>query len=364
MRRILGREERDLIVQNYTVQGRIMMFRPYSMLLAVALFLIAGAGGSAVAQTPEELLAVEAAVHEAINAQDVDRTVSYFTDDAVLDYVVAGATPYNGKEEVAAFFSAVFQAWPDYHAAQRLRLASGNIVVTECVATGTHQGEWVGVPATGVSVATQHLDVWEFEGDKVKRLTVYDDTVTLLTQLGAMPASEPPSLEPTFELPAPEPTGLPPMEAVEELTARWNRHDVIGYMKMVALEVEVLIMPLGVPIGRDLYTGVTELYFRGFSDIAVDVARSRNVDMGDGWVMSEQLFTSTHDGEFLGIPATGNYNELRALSLYQIDADGTIVNHRMCWDQLTTLIQVGAVPAPAPSAVTPSTWGEIKSSLR
>ena len=213
MRRILGREERDLIVQNYTVQGRIMMFRPYSMLLAVALFLIAGAGGSAVAQTPEELLAVEAAVHEAINAQDVDRTVSYFTDDAVLDYVVAGATPYNGKEEVAAFFSAVFQAWPDYHAAQRLRLASGNIVVTECVATGTHQGEWVGVPATGVSVATQHLDVWEFEGDKVKRLTVYDDTVTLLTQLGAMPASEPPSLEPTFELPAPEPTGLPPMAA-------------------------------------------------------------------------------------------------------------------------------------------------------
>jgi hypothetical protein len=43
--------------------------------------------------------------------------------------------------------------------------------------TGTHLGDWMGIPATGVKAQGQHLDVWEVEGNNVKRVTVYDDGV-------------------------------------------------------------------------------------------------------------------------------------------------------------------------------------------
>ena len=48
------------------------MFRQYSMLLVMAMFAIAGAGGSVWAQTEEEMLATHAALVEAFNAHDVD----------------------------------------------------------------------------------------------------------------------------------------------------------------------------------------------------------------------------------------------------------------------------------------------------
>ena len=79
------------------------------MIVAMVTLLVAGVRGTAWAQTPEELLAVEQAIYAAVNAHNVDQIVSYFTDDAVLDYVVNGDLPYHGRAKVAAFFGAVFQ---------------------------------------------------------------------------------------------------------------------------------------------------------------------------------------------------------------------------------------------------------------
>lgn len=90
--------------------------------------------------TEEDLLAVHEAANNALNAHDVGTMMSFWTDDIVYDYVAA-PPPADGKEEVAAFFGAIFQGFPDFHVEQRRILAAGNNLVTECTVTATHSGK-------------------------------------------------------------------------------------------------------------------------------------------------------------------------------------------------------------------------------
>ncbi len=47
-------------------------------------------------------------------------------------------------------------------------IAQGNHVAAEAVATATHIGEWVAVPATGNEVKWNMVYIFEFEDGKVK----------------------------------------------------------------------------------------------------------------------------------------------------------------------------------------------------
>ena len=336
------------------------MFRSYSMLVVVAMLLIVGAGGNAVAQTPEELLALEDASRVVFNAHDVDGFLSYFTDDAVFDYVATGMV-MSEKDQMKAFFESVFEAFPDYQDVSPHRLAHGNTVVTECLPTGTHQGEWNGIPGTGLSTVVPHLSIYEYEGDKIKKLTTYDDGVTVMIQLGQMPAGEMPSLEPSFELPEPEPTGLSPLEAQVESMDRWNSGDMASWAKGFKKDARVFYNVLGTPIDISAATALQEIYFVGFSDIQGEIVRM--VDMGDGWVLTEAIFRGTHDGPYFGVPGSGNLMVNRVAWLIRVDADGLSTNFHIYFDNLGVLIQIGAIPAPG-TVVTPSSWGEIKAQFQ
>jgi len=107
---------------------------------------------------------------------------------------------------------------------------------------------------------------------------------------------------------------------------------------------------------------VLELYILGFSDIQGEIVRS--VDLGDGWVFLEQVYQGTNDGPFFG-PATGKYAAgVRCGFLERYDSDGLLTEFRDYYDNLGLMMQLGLVPAPEPSTVSPSSWGEIKSRFR
>jgi predicted ester cyclase len=57
--------------------------------------------------------------------------------------------------------------------------------------TGTHQGEFNGIPATGKQVKVMGISIWHFDenGQNVKEYELLDG-VGLLTQLGVLPAPE------------------------------------------------------------------------------------------------------------------------------------------------------------------------------
>lgn len=324
------------------------------MIVAMVTLLVAGVGGSAWAQTPEELLAVEKAIYAAVNAHNVDQIVSYFTDDAVLDYLVNGDLPYQGRAKVAAFFGAVFQGWPDYHVTQERELASGNIVVTECTITGTHQGVWKGIPATGKSVSGYPLGVFEFEGNKVKRLTIYEDIRARLSQMGLLPPPGSPP-EPSFTLPDPEPIpGISPLDAAKAALVWFNAHDLVGMLK--GAHRDMYYRDGGSTYTRGQWASILESNFKGLPDIQLPPLRF--IDLGDGWVLEEVRLT-----------ALAGKIDLRAAYLLRFDADGLLMSDHGYADVVTLLVQVGAMEPLGPvigppTAVSPSTWGQIKATFQ
>ncbi len=300
----------------------------------------------AIAQAPSDLIAIADDVDKALNAHDLDLWLSYLTDDAVFDYVPL-PTPLTGKEEIRAFFEGVFVGFPDFSTKEGRVLAASNIVVVEHNMIGTLLGEWQGIPPTGNTSQTPHIDIYDFEGDKIKRMTTYLDVVGLMVQLGVMPPPEMPSLVPSFTLPDPEPTGLSPLEANAELLARWNAHDMTGLAKMVRPDAKIMESAFGMA-DRDTFVASSEQLFQGFSDMRGEFVRS--IDMGDGWVAVEVVFTGTHDGMFNGIPATGRSGTLRAASIRRFDAEGLLTDLSLYYDNMTIMAQLTAEEWPLAGA--------------
>ena len=164
------------------------------ILIACTILIALGVVPQVIAATEEDILEVHEGMRDALNTQDVEDTASYFLDDAVYDYVPL-QPPSEGKEAIAVFFDDLFQGFPDFHVEQRRILAFGNNLVTECTFTATHSGEIFEVPGTGNTVQLIHMDIYDFEGDKIKHLTTYDDGASFLVQFGLMPA---PKLDPAL----------------------------------------------------------------------------------------------------------------------------------------------------------------------
>lgn len=340
------------------------MLSRYTTMFAVAMLLIAGACGSSGAQTGDELIPIYGAGVEAFNALDLEGFLTFWADGSVLDYVPV-PPPMTSEEEIRGFYTTLLvgPGEPgDILIHDQRILTSGNILVSETLVTGTHLVEWAGIPPTGKSFMLPHLNIYEYEGDKIKKETIYMDNATLFMQLGVMPAGELPPLTPSFTLPDPEPTGLAPLEAAEELLARFNAHDLADFAKMVHPSIEAFIAPMGIPLDRNSLIAALELYILGFSDIQGEIVRS--VDLGDGWIFLEQVYQGTNDGPFFG-PATGKSAAgVRCGFLERYDSDGLLTEFRDYYDNLGLMMQLGLIPPPEPSAISPASWGEIKSRFR
>jgi steroid delta-isomerase-like uncharacterized protein len=65
-------------------------------------------------------------------------------------------------------------------------IEEGDRVVFRVNVTGTHQGEMLGVPATGRHVAYTAIDILRFENGKIAEHWGFGDSASLLRQLGAL----------------------------------------------------------------------------------------------------------------------------------------------------------------------------------
>jgi ketosteroid isomerase-like protein len=292
---------------------------------------------SALAQTPEELIDIRNAYAAALDNQDLDAMFSFWAEDGVYDYVQS-PPPMEGKAVIkAAFDEFIFAMYPDMHTDEGIVLAAGNIVVVQHNSIATYLD-------TGIEVIGPHLDIYEFEGDKIKKATTYADSAGEMIQLGAMPAPEMPELVPSFTLPDPEPTGLSPVEADIEEIARYNGDDIAHYAKMFRSDAQLFVGPLGTIVDRNEWIAIVEMLRGGFSDGITEVVR--RIDLGDGWILGETRMRSRHTGTYLGIPGSGYMIDMRSAYLSHFDADGLITHHNMYWDNLTLITQMTTPPFP------------------
>ena len=81
----------------------------------------------------------------------------------------------------------LFAAFPDLKMTIHDQAAEGDKVWTHKTASGMHQGELLGIPATGKHVSWKIIDIMSIENGKVTEHWVVADVMSLMQQLGAIP---------------------------------------------------------------------------------------------------------------------------------------------------------------------------------
>ena len=125
-----------------------------------------------------------------INAGDIDGFGELLADDFVEHEEMPGLE--RSKEGVKQLFHMYRAGFPDLRLEAQDVLVSGDKAVARVRATGTHQGEFLGMPATGKSIDVQLIDITRFGDDGLARehWGVFD-ALTMMQQLGAFPQSPP-----------------------------------------------------------------------------------------------------------------------------------------------------------------------------
>ncbi len=96
------------------------------------------------------------------------------------------------KEGTLDFFRALLDAFPDLHMDVEDLVADGDKTVARVVTTGTHRGNFMGIPPTGSSVDMQLIDIMRFDGSgRVCEHWGVADMLSLMQQLGVVPAGAP-----------------------------------------------------------------------------------------------------------------------------------------------------------------------------
>src|SRR5262245_30920478 len=114
-------------------------------------------------------------------------------DFALVDQLIAEEIVFRGslgarvqgREGFKQYMRAVRQAFPDFHNQVEELIAEGDRVAARLTYTGTHQGELLGVGATGRSVSYAGAALFRVAGERIVEGWVLGDLHGLLQQLGS-----------------------------------------------------------------------------------------------------------------------------------------------------------------------------------
>jgi len=128
--------------------------------------------------------------YDLISAGDIDGFGELLADDMVEHEETPGLAPT--KEGVLTFFRATREAFPDLRMDPQDVFASGDKVTARVRLTGTHEGLFMGMPATGRQIDIQLIDIMEMGSDGLCHAHWgVMDSLTMMQQLGAVPDGSP-----------------------------------------------------------------------------------------------------------------------------------------------------------------------------
>jgi predicted ester cyclase len=87
------------------------------------------------------------------------------------------------KYELSVFY----EAFPDFDGDFDIFFGDGNWVAAPGYVTGTHEGDWLGIPATGKTIKMRYSDFWLIREGKLSENWVMLDHLGVLKQMGIDP---------------------------------------------------------------------------------------------------------------------------------------------------------------------------------
>jgi steroid delta-isomerase-like uncharacterized protein len=127
-------------------------------------------------------------VEEVINKKNVDAVDQLVAEDFVEHVPFPGQGP--GREGLKHVISTFLSAFPDIQWILEEQIAEGQKVVSRFTMTGTHYGEFLGIPPTGRSVKVWGVVIDVVKDGKFAESRIIMDTLGLMQQLGAIPTPE------------------------------------------------------------------------------------------------------------------------------------------------------------------------------
>jgi steroid delta-isomerase-like uncharacterized protein len=132
----------------------------------------------------DRILAANDATYAAWNAHDPDAVAAVFATDAELVDVMANEM-VRGRDAIRDRAAQILAGFPDFHLERRALLIDGAANADHWLMTGTHTGEYAGLPPTNRTVQVRGSTFSEFADDGlVTRDTHFIDIGALLRQLG------------------------------------------------------------------------------------------------------------------------------------------------------------------------------------
>ena len=126
-------------------------------------------------------------LNEVVNQKRIPVFDEITTADFVEHEQLGPGLPPN-REGAKQFFASAMKAFPDMRVTIDDEIATGDKVVMRSTWSGTHQGEFQGIGATGKRVTFQVIDICRFENGKIVEHWGLTDAMGLMQQLGAIPA--------------------------------------------------------------------------------------------------------------------------------------------------------------------------------
>ncbi|MEU6772346.1 ester cyclase [Streptomyces sp. NPDC046759] len=126
--------------------------------------------------------------HGAVNTGDLE-IISKMVDELVAPDALFHApvpTDMTGVRALKHVWAVLLRAFPDIHVATEDVIAEGDKVVARNTVTGTHRGEFQGVPPTGRSVTYGEIFVLRFEAGRIAEIWGVVDVLSQMRQLGAL----------------------------------------------------------------------------------------------------------------------------------------------------------------------------------
>lgn len=126
-----------------------------------------------------------------LNRGEVD-AIAAITAPEFLDHDIHVETGIpGGPEDMRQALIAIREGFPDIHVTIQETIAEGDRIAVRNTWRGTHQGAFNGIPATGRRVEVTGIVDWRIAGGLIAERWATIDTLTLMRQLGLLPAPEP-----------------------------------------------------------------------------------------------------------------------------------------------------------------------------
>ncbi len=131
---------------------------------------------------PETSIELVRAGFEALNAGDLDRCIELTSPDLIINLAEL-PEPLHGRDTWREGAVMIQRAFPDLHAEIEDIFASGDRVAVRLTMRGTHQGDYLGIPATGRTVSYVSHEFYRIDDGLIAEEWICSDTASLLRQI-------------------------------------------------------------------------------------------------------------------------------------------------------------------------------------